>query len=597
MVENFYPAETGEEWKEDLFFDYLKYRVYLSEEESIHLEERLKPGDFSQLKKAVSWLEEIHKYRPLNGMTDAEREINLHWLNEIIENDWDEKGVKKIVTQIRDAGDMLQRFLREIEPDGNYPESHVFNLYKDVFKSSDMQAVVRITTGSYRIQKDMFNSENQFPLRLLPAKIESLLSRFSGEEILYRVKMTAAWVRDANQQNHDGIIITPVLEDFLWRDKDIESLLAELDELRRKTRLGKFSLENVIQRDLEFNRFATEYQWQNEGERGTPEQYSMFIRLKKLPPSREENIKLSVQTMEEINRLVYECVVFLLFLRKLKKNTGRPTVLIGNDRYGRQWVVEPLEDYLENDFFIRYFRIPSHKSMRLSVRHEGERNTRFGFTRDFVRFINRDMPNMVIADSCFPKRSDTLMRISRGSRDYANWIMVFNHLRSQGDGSQYEPYSSFPPEHFGELMKWHEWERVMRQLRDWVTPGPVYRVAHWAPVIKDTVRLGDFNIPRRDPEMSSDKPQVILANPAVYLFDENRMPDILKDTTPYYFDGPEKFAKEEVVLGFGDHGFETRLDGVTTDTFVAEVQRKVKEKIGAFLDNPPATDDTGHLVL
>ena len=146
-------------------------------------------------------------------------------------------------------------------------------------------------------------------------------------------------------------------------------------------------------------------------------------------------------------------------------------------------------------------------------------------------------------------------------------------------------------------MKWHEWERVMRQLRDWVTPGPVYRVAHWAPVIKDTVRLGDFNIPRRDPEMSSDKPQVILANPAVYLFDENCMPDILKDTTPYYFDGPEKFAKEEVVLGFGDHGFETRLEGVTTDTFVAEVQRKVKEKIGTLLDNPPATDDTGHLVL
>ena len=47
---------------------------------------------------------------------------------------------------------------------------------------------------------------------------------------------------------------------------------------------------------------------------------------------------------------------------------GRSSIF-GNERYGRDWVVQPLDRYLRDDFDIRYWRVQSHSSMRLTVQH------------------------------------------------------------------------------------------------------------------------------------------------------------------------------------------------------------------------------------
>ena len=50
------------------------------------------------------------------------------------------------------------------------------------------------------------------------------------------------------------------------------------------------------------------------------------------------------------------------------------------------------------------------------------------------------------------------------------------------------------------------------------------------------------------------------------------LPEFMRRTQPYYFNDPEKRIREEIVPGFGTHGFETRVRGCTTDQYVAAVQ-------------------------
>ena len=450
-----------------------------------------------------------------------------------------------------------------------------------------------MATDQDRVLAELTDAAARFELRLAAEQIEVFLRCLGQAESLHRLERLGKWMKQVNAQNHDGVHLTPIITDHLTQVGDFEQLLRELDRLRDETRRGRFCFENALQRDLEFIRYSTELNWHQNSEGSSNEHYPMFQKLDKLSDPVEDPCELSPEHLVEAKRTAYEAAGFLRFLREYQIQTARGSgpgasraiVVVGNDRYGRQWVVEPLEDHLENEgFALRYDRSPSHKSMRLKVRHELPENIRLGFPRDFVRQMNAQMPHIVIVDSCAPlEERNGMMRFSRGSRDYVNWFMVFNDLRAQGDGSKYEKDSGLEIHHFAELRKWHEYERVRRQIRHWVTPGTTYAVAHWAPYREERVFLGDFESERRDLDPNSTRPQVILANPTIYENHGDGSPKWLEDTHPYYFDGPERFASERVIFGFGSHGLETRIEGTTVDTLVAAVQSRIKAEINEFL--------------
>ena len=68
-----------------------------------------------------------------------------------------------------------------------------------------------------------------------------------------------------------------------------------------------------------------------------------------------------------MGRAAYEAVGLLQFLNGFRARTSREIVVLGNDRFGRQWFVEPLEEYLEENFSVCSFRVRSGTSTRLSV--------------------------------------------------------------------------------------------------------------------------------------------------------------------------------------------------------------------------------------
>ena len=105
--------------------------------------------------------------------------------------------------------------------------------------------------------------------------------------------------------------------------------------------------------------------------------------------------------------------------------------MVGNERYGRLFVVEPLEPHLAGDFAVHYERTPSHLSMRLTVPHYTERFQRNGFAPEFMRHLSAHMPHVVLVDVCSPRGTERYTKVPRGIRDLVNWFMVFNHLRSK----------------------------------------------------------------------------------------------------------------------------------------------------------------------
>ena len=344
----------------------------------------------------------------------------------------------------------------------------------------------------------------------------------------------------------------------------------------RKRWKGQFRRDNELQRDLEFIRFAHLEANLSGGRRGGNEQYTTFKALPVLPPPCQETVELSQEHLAQAKRYGYQAACFLQFLRHFKDNTSRPIVVVGNDRYGRQWVVEPLYDYLKDDFTLRYDRVRSHSSFRLRVPHEVESKARAGFPQDFVRELSEEMSYVVIVDARNPVRGPGMMKMSRGARDYVNWFMVFNDIRAEGDISKYEHDGAIP--HLSELRKWYEFDVVRRLIKPWVKPGPTYKITHWAPELKEYVMLGDFAMRAEHPDAGSDKPQVVISNADIYKTEGDDIYETLQGTDPYYFDGPERYVKETVEFGFGEYGLETRVKGPTTDEFVARVQQEITSR-------------------
>ena len=526
-----------------------------------------------QLDQMVS---EIERLRAAGELGDGTDEVFSYWFDELVAGRLTEEQARAIPGQLVAARDLILSAFAEMERGPEIDKGNLYDLLAFVFKSSDITGVARLVIRVY-----------QLGLRIDIDQLQAFLIPFlhcnSIDEIMHRLDRLGQWMTQFEGRNYEGVMFTPVVTRYLAEHSDFEAALTEFDRLRAETLEGRFRLDNELQRDLEFLRFAHLSANLNGGRRGGDEQYTTFKALPVLPPPCQETVELSEEHLAQAKRYGYQAACFLQFLRHFRDKTSRPIVVVGNDRYGRQWVVEPLQDYLKDDFTLRYDRVRSHASFRLRVPHEVEGKARAGFPQDFVRELSEEMPHVVIVDARNPVRGPGMMKMSRGGRDYVNWFMVFNDIRAEGDISMYGHEGAVP--HLSELKKWYEFDIVRRLIKPWVKPGPTYKVTHWAPELKEYVMLGDFAMRAAYPDPMDDKPQVVMSNADIYRTEGDDIYETLRGTEPYYFDGPEKYVKETVEFGFGEYGLETRVKGPTTDEFVARVQQEITAEVGRLLQS------------
>ena len=554
--------------------EYLRQRAQIPARIWQQLDQMVGVGEHHIPQRAAALASEIEHFRSAGELSDDSDEAFSHWFDEIVAGQLTEEQARSIPGQLVAARDLILSELAAIERGPEVDKDNIYDLLAFVFKSSDIAGVTQLVIRVY-----------QLGFRVDIDQIEAFLTPFlhhnSIGEIMRRLDRLGQWMTQFEGRNYEGVMFTPVVTRHLAEHSDFKAALAEFDRLRAETLKGQFRLDNALQRDLEFLRFAHLNANLNGGQRGGDEQYAAFEALPVLPPPCQETAELSEQHLAQARRYGYQAACFLQFLRHFRDKTSRPIVVVGNDRYGRQWVVEPLQDYLKDDFTLRYDRVRSHASFRLRVPHEVESKARAGFPQDFVRELSEEMPHIVIVDARNPVRGPGMMKMSRGARDYVNWFMVFNDIRAEGDISKYAHEGAVP--HLSELRKWYEFDVVRRLIKPWVKSGSTYKITHWAPELKEYVMLGDFAMRAAFPDPTDDKPQVVMSNADIYRTEGNDIYETLRGTQPYYFDGPEKYAKETVEFGFGEYGLETRVKGHTTDEFVARVQQEITAEVGRLL--------------
>ena len=556
--------------------EYLRQRTRIPARVRQQLDQMVKEGEHHIPQRAAALASEIERFRSAGKLDDETDELFSHWFNELVSGRLTEEQARAVPGQLVAARDLMLSEFAAIERGPEVNEDNVDDLLAFVFKSSDIAGVAQLVIRVY-----------QLGLRIDIDQTETFLTPFlhhnSIDEIMRRLDRLGQWMTQFDGRNYEGVMFTPVVTRHLAEHPDFEAALAEFDRLRAETLKGRFLLNNELQRDLEFLRFAHLSANLNGGQRGSDEQYAAFKTLPVLPPPCQETVELSEQHLAQAKRYGYQAACFLQFLRHFKDKTSRSIVVVGNDRYGRQWVVEPLQDYLKDDFTLRYDRIRSHMSFRLRVPHEVDSKARAGFPQDFIRELSEEMPHVVIVDARNPVRGPGMMKMSRGARDYVNWFMVFNDIRAEGDISMYAHDGAVP--HLSELRKWYEFDVVRRLIKPWVKSGSTYRITHWAPELKEYVMLGDFAMRAEYPNPTDDKPQVVISNADIYKTEGDDIYETLRGTHPYYFDGPEKYVKETVEFGFGEYGLETRVKGHTTDEFVARVQQEITAEVGRLLQS------------
>ena len=498
------------------------------------------------------------------GAEGAEAEVHAHWYAEILEGRVRLPEARRVPAKITKAAKRLTDHLRSVERDKRIGERTAYERYAGVLKSHEMTDVTDI----------LIRMHGSRPV-LGVVQIEPFLKHYSKAETLNRLRRLIEWFSGINTWNNEGVSLTPRLMGYLSQKNDFESLLKRMDFLRAARDSGKFHIDDPLARELEFLRFSV-YNRFTRHPKTDEELYEMFQDLKPLPPQKEVPIRLDMVEMRQVKRTAYEAFLFLEFLKAFKARTERHVVVIGNDRYGRQWVVEPIAEQLKDGFSLRYDRVESGHAYRLK--------TPPVFPETFVRELSDGMPHVVIVDGAKPFRKlERKMRFSRSMRAYANWFSVFNDLRSEGDVSSFEAESGLPPYHVRELKRWHEFTRLRRQMRDWVTPGETYSVRVWAPEWYRQVQLGDVEIEYQPIDTKEDRPMVVMANSNVSGEDWKGFPAELRGTRTYYFDGPEDLVKEELVFGFGDYGVETRTVGPTTVAFIAEVRKQIAAEVGRLV--------------
>ena len=180
--------------------------------------------------------------------------MSEHWYEQILQGDITARQGRRIPAQILTAKKRLLNHLHETEGDSQIDEKVIFDRYADLFKSTDILGLTGIIIGMHR-----FNLIQRFHVALDVEQIELFLKNFPKAEVLSRFEKLEQWMGKYHKTNHDGTMLTPPLIDFLSKGSDFDSLLAELDRYRADTRNGQFDINNILQRDLEFRRFAYEY--------------------------------------------------------------------------------------------------------------------------------------------------------------------------------------------------------------------------------------------------------------------------------------------------------------------------------------------------
>lgn len=285
---------------------------------------------------------------------------------------------------------------------------------------------------------------------------------------------------------------------------------------------------------------------------------------------KEQKLTSSLTPYEKFEAEItaFEAAQTYWFLRS-RQESGRPVEVIGNQRYGKLFVIEPLEQLLkEVGISYTYPYIRSTSALSTDIQEV--------FEDQFVKKIITNSPDIVIVDGATRSFYQGYTRYPKSMYAFLNWFLAFDE--NLGDGLH--SIAVHRTRLFKENPRFMSLERM---LRDQYPNRPEHQLSFWNPSPTDKILMGESSITLPFIYPSSHSPHIIFANPvsdpqtAAYPIEQMRL------HTPAYFDDPEK---KRTPTSNPDHPQPLELAKKirTCDQFIAAVQTHIRNVLPEFLD-------------
>lgn len=265
----------------------------------------------------------------------------------------------------------------------------------------------------------------------------------------------------------------------------------------------------------------------------------------------------------------FEAAQTYWFLRS-RQESGRPVEVIGNQRYGKLFVIEPLEKLLEEvGISYNYPYIRSTSALSTDI-HEV-------FEDQFVKKIITNSPDIVIVDGTARSFYQGYTRYPKSMYAFLNWFLAFDETLGTG----FNPIAVHRRKLFEENPMF---KGLGRRLWDQHPISPRYQLSFWSPSPTNRILIGESAITLPFIHPSSYSPHIIFANPVSDPETTTYPKEQMRSHTPAYFDDPEK---RRTPTSNSDHPQPLELAKKirTCDQFIAAVQAHIRKVLPEFLDS------------
>lgn len=293
----------------------------------------------------------------------------------------------------------------------------------------------------------------------------------------------------------------------------------EIDRLLEETRRGRFNPQNPIQKDLEFINYI-----KKASNIGVKADYGSFISCK-YDDSETRLPALSADELMEARAAAYEAALFAWFVAE-RVSMGRRVMVVGNERYGKLFVTEPLRPFLEK-LGIEVTSCYVHSGTE-SAEHE------LNLLKEQVMESNPE--NLIIVDGTVTPLLGKDYRFPRSMCDYREWVKDLGKVDQRK-----------------------------------------YKITHYLPKPTKKIVLGN-DTPELFIKPDDSTFQVILANPVIAPGRFRALSEELKEHSPAYFDDPNHKAGTKNEIVFGPYGIR-----VLTERHVEDFTKVVQYEISQAL--------------
>jgi len=293
---------------------------------------------------------------------------------------------------------------------------------------------------------------------------------------------------------------------------EIEKLL---DEIRR----GRLDFLNPVQRDLEFINYI-----KASSKISIIPDYDSFASLR-YNDSDSRLPALTANELVEARAAAYEAALFGWFVSD-RSSQGRKVLVVGNERYGKLFVIDPLRPFLDK--------------LRVDVTscyvHSGS-----GSSEQELNFLKEQIKELSPDDIIIVDGTDNLM-VGRSYR--------------------------FP--------------RSLATYKDWVTKlsqdqGREYTVSYYLPKQSKKIVIGDMQS-ELYVKPNNHTPQLIIANSVAVQSKFKGFPEEFKEHKPAYFDDPDQKSGTKKEIVFTPYGIKIWSERGVAD-FIKVIQHEISRAL------------------